>query len=167
MAPVLGPAAGTGPAAPPDALAASAPRPDVPPVDRASAPAVIAPRPPDQLRLGLVQASLLAAPAPASDHSPERVLKPWGVAILPDSARAEERREKQAQQIAEAARARPTPDPEIAPPLESETGLPGAPEAAPEAPATGLVAAAAGDGADTGMAGLAAQTATGADAPVR
>ncbi len=96
---------------PTETLPASAPRPDAPPVTRAEAPAVIAPRPPDQARMGLVQAALLGSGDPAKDYSPERALKPWGVTMLPDSERAQERREANLSRERQAALAPPVPEP--------------------------------------------------------
>ena len=83
-------------------VSAARPRRDVPPVTRTVAPAPIAPRPPDQSSIGLVQAGLMAGGSPAQDYSPERALKPWGVAILPDAESAEARREAEAARLAEA-----------------------------------------------------------------
>lgn len=115
-------------------ISAAAPRPDLPPVTRMDATAATAPRPPDQLGLGLVQAARLADHVPASvpDPLPEHTLKPWGIAILPDSDAIEARREAEieaetrAEAEAEAARqdetrdpALPAEDPEDAPPLAS------------------------------------------------
>ncbi|MCP1170048.1 hypothetical protein [Limimaricola litoreus] len=78
---------------------AAAPRADLPPVTRMGATSSTAPRPPDQLGLGLVQAARLAdtAPASPSDPAPKGTLKPWGIAILPDSEAIAARREAEAE----------------------------------------------------------------------
>ncbi|GAD56132.1 hypothetical protein MBELCI_2184 [Limimaricola cinnabarinus LL-001] len=79
--------------APVETLPASPSRSDPLPVTRPDAPAVIVPRPPDQVKMGLVQAALLGNDVSPKYYSPQGVLKPWGITIRPNSERAREHRE--------------------------------------------------------------------------
>lgn len=98
---------------------AARPRPDLPPVTASERTDFVAPRPPDQSRFGLVRAGLMSPSTSIKEYSPERALKPWGVAMLPDSARQEELREARAALEAKAdsriSEPAPEPLPEAAP----------------------------------------------------
>ncbi|WP_370163179.1 hypothetical protein [Limimaricola soesokkakensis] len=104
-----------------ETASAARPRPDLPPVTAPERPDFVAPRPPDQSRFGLVRAGLMSPSTSIKEYSPERALKPWGVAMLPDSARQEELREARAALEAKA-------DSRISEPAPAPASLP---EAAP------------------------------------
>ncbi len=81
---LAGPAAPAPQRTPPPDAPPSLPRRDLPPVGKAGGTDATAPRPPSLSQLGMVRAGLLAPLG--ADTAPERALKPWGVAMLPDAA---------------------------------------------------------------------------------
>ncbi|SDE03400.1 hypothetical protein [Limimaricola pyoseonensis] len=135
----------------PEPESAAAPRPDLPPVSRGTATDAAAPRPPDLRDLGRIRAGLLLQDIPPVER-PQQALKPWGVAILPDAQKAQERREQaealqheadakqqeadRAADAAETAEAPPTvvaEDPRAVPQDPFATANPQAPDAPPPA----------------------------------